>query len=93
MDDLGDQLAGVGVLAEPARRRMRSKIPELTEALTGRFRDHHAFLTRLHLDQYDQLTTTIGKLDERIEEAIAPLSRRARPARHHSRDQPGRRRV
>ena len=52
------------VLAELARRRMRSKIPELTEALTGRFRDHHAFLARLHLDHYDQLTDAIGKLDE-----------------------------
>jgi transposase len=61
------------VLAELARRRMRSKIPELTEALTGRFRDHHAFLARLHLDHYDQLTTTIGKLDERIEGAMAPF--------------------
>lgn len=43
-------------LAELAKRRMRSKIPELIEALTGRFRDHHAFLARLYLDQYDQLT-------------------------------------
>ena len=61
------------VLAELARRRMRSKIPELTEALTGRFRDHHAFLARLHLDHYDQLTDAIGKLDERIEGAMAPF--------------------
>ena len=28
------------VLADMAKRRMRSKIPELTEALTGRFSDH-----------------------------------------------------
>lgn len=60
-------------LAEMAKRRLRNKIPELTEALTGRFREHHAFLTRLHLDHYDQLTTAIGQLDERIEEAMAPF--------------------
>ncbi len=60
-------------LAEMAKRRLRNKIPELTEALTGRFRAHHAFLTRLHLDHYDQLTTAIGQLDERIEEAMAPF--------------------
>ncbi|GGJ63671.1 hypothetical protein GCM10010121_087880 [Streptomyces brasiliensis] len=34
-------------LAEPAKRKFRNKIPELTEALTGRCRDHHAFLVRL----------------------------------------------
>ncbi len=44
------------VLAELARRRLRSKIPELTEALTGRFSDHHAFLVRVHLDLIDQHT-------------------------------------
>jgi transposase len=60
-------------LADLARRKLRNKIPELTEALTGRFRDHHAFLTRLHLDHYDQLSGAIGQLDERIEEAMAPF--------------------
>ncbi|WP_215452013.1 MULTISPECIES: hypothetical protein [unclassified Streptomyces] len=64
-----DELAGQHGLA---KRRLRNKIPELTEAMNGRFREHHAFLTRLHLDQYDQLTATIGQLDERIEEAMAP---------------------
>ncbi|MBZ9645195.1 IS110 family transposase [Streptomyces sp. PSKA30] len=61
------------VLAEMAKRKLRNKIPELTEALTGRFRDHHAFLARLHLDHYDQLTGAIGQLDARIEEAMAPF--------------------
>lgn len=37
-------------LADLAKRRMRSKIPELTEGLTGRFSYHHAFLAQLHLD-------------------------------------------
>ncbi|MEU3788143.1 IS110 family transposase [Streptomyces sp900129855] len=61
------------VLAELAKRKLRYKIPELTEALTGRFRDHHAFLVRLHLDHYDQLTDAVGQLDARIEEAMAPF--------------------
>lgn len=60
-------------LADLAKRKLRNKIPEPTEALTGRFRAHHAFLTRLHLDHYDQLTDAIGQLDERIEEAMAPF--------------------
>ncbi|MBT2448000.1 IS110 family transposase, partial [Streptomyces sp. ISL-43] len=61
------------VLAELAKRKLRNKIPELTEALTGRFREHHAFLTRLHLDHYDQLTVMIDQLTERIDEAMAPF--------------------
>ncbi|MBA2552462.1 MAG: hypothetical protein H0V10_01945 [Geodermatophilaceae bacterium] len=32
------------VLADLAKRRLRSKIPALTGALTGRFNDYHAFL-------------------------------------------------
>ncbi len=56
-----------------AKRKLRNKIPELTEALTGRFRAHHAFLTCLHLDHYDQLTTMIDQLTGRIEEAMAPF--------------------
>ncbi|WP_328870272.1 IS110 family transposase [Streptomyces sp. NBC_00287] len=60
-------------LADLAKRKLRNKIPELTEALTGRFLHHHAFLTRLHLDHYDQLTDAIGQLDTRIEEAMAPF--------------------
>ena len=34
-------------LAELAKRRLRAKIPALTQALTGRFSEHHAFLTRM----------------------------------------------
>lgn len=40
-------------LADLARRQLRSKIPALTEALTGRFGDHHAFMARLFLDRID----------------------------------------
>jgi transposase len=61
------------VLADLARRRMRSKIPELAEALTGRFREHHAFLARLHLEHIDRLTASIDALTARIEEVIVPF--------------------
>ncbi|MED7829001.1 IS110 family RNA-guided transposase, partial [Streptomyces chiangmaiensis] len=61
------------VLAELAKGKLRNKIPELTEALTGRFREHHAFLVRLYLDQYDRLTAMIDQVTGRIEEAMAPF--------------------
>lgn len=60
-------------LAELAKRRLRSKIPELTEALTGRFGEHHAFLVRLHLDLIDQHTKAIDKLTHQIEVAMEPF--------------------
>ena len=60
-------------IAELAQRRMRSKIPALTEALTGRFSDHHRFMTRLFLDRIDAHTADITRLDARIEEAMEPF--------------------
>ncbi len=60
-------------LAELAKRRMRVKIPELTQALAGRFTEHHAFLARLHLDLIDQHTTAIARLTERIEVVMEPF--------------------
>jgi len=61
------------VLADLAKRRLRSKIPELTEALTGRFNEHHAFLARVHLDLIDRHTTAIEALTDRIEVMIEPF--------------------
>lgn len=60
-------------LAELAKRRLRSKIPELTEALTGRFTEHHAFLTRVHLDLIDRHTAAITDITARIETVMAPF--------------------
>jgi len=60
-------------LAELAKRRMRVKIPALTEALTGRFGPHHAFLARLHLDLIDQRSHAVEELTARIEVVMAPF--------------------
>ena len=61
------------VLAELAKRRLRAKIPELTEALTGRFTEHHAFLAGMHLDPIDQRSRHIAELTARIEVVIEPF--------------------
>jgi transposase len=60
-------------LADLARRRLRSKIPALTEALTGRFSAHHGFLARVHLDLIDSHTRAIDELTTRIEVVIEPF--------------------
>jgi transposase len=65
----------VHVLAEMAKTRMRSKIPDLVQALTGNFRQHHAFLCRMHLQCIDQITAAIVEVSARIEEEMRPFAR------------------
>ena len=60
-------------LANLARGRMRAKHGALVEALTGRFDDHHAELTRMLLDQIDALNTQIATLTTRIEELLTAM--------------------
>lgn len=60
-------------LAELARGRMRTKIPELRKALTARFRAHHAWLLERMLDHAEALEVDIADLDARIEEALRPF--------------------
>jgi transposase len=62
------------VLADLAKKGMRRKIPALTEALTGRFNAHHAFMARLFLDRIDAHSKDIAALDARIEELMRPFS-------------------
>ena len=60
-------------LADLAKLRLRNKTPQLVEALQGRFRDHHAFLARMHLDLIDQHTRAIAELTARIDLVIEPF--------------------
>jgi transposase len=62
------------VLAEMAHGSMRRKIPQLREALTGHFDDHHAFICATMLRRIDALAADIAELDARIEELIAPFA-------------------
>jgi transposase len=61
------------VLADLARGTMRSKIPDLSMALEGRFGDHHALMCRLHLDHIGHLEEMIAALDAQIEAMMAPF--------------------
>jgi transposase len=62
------------VLAEMARGRLRNKLPELREALQGRFSAHHALLVRLALDHVEQLERSITELDVAVDRVIAPFA-------------------
>ena len=61
------------VLAQLAKGPMRSKIPDLSMALEGRFGDHHALMCRLHLDHIGHLDAMITALDAQIEAMMEPF--------------------
>jgi len=61
------------VLADLARGKMKARRAALTEALTGRFNEHHAELARMLLDQIDQLSAQIDTLTTRIEELTGAM--------------------
>src|SRR5215208_1887420 len=63
------------VLAELAKGRLRAKLPQLRQALRGRFGDHHALLVRLALEHLEHLEGAIAALDRRVDEVIAPFAR------------------
>jgi transposase len=61
-------------LAQMARGRLRPKVAQLQEALTGFFTDHHATILAMMLDNIDRLSAQIAILDTTIAEAVAPFS-------------------
>jgi transposase len=65
------QMAGL------ARQKMRLKIPQLVEALSGGVTDHHRFMLKTLLDQVEYLEGQIELFDARIEAVMSPLEREA----------------
>ncbi|MFJ2617991.1 IS110 family transposase [Glutamicibacter sp. NPDC087344] len=61
------------LLANMAQGRLRQKIPDLIDALEGRFTTRHEFMMRLFLKQADGLDVMIRELDEQIEDAMTPF--------------------
>jgi transposase len=64
-------------MAELARMRLRSKIPQLKEALTGQFTEHHRFMVRSLLRQVDHIDQQIESFDQRIEAVMSPVEQAA----------------
>jgi transposase len=62
------------VLADLARGRLRAKLPALRQALTGRFRAHHAFLVSQLLAHLDYLEEVIATLSQEIEGHLTPFA-------------------
>ena len=72
------------VLAQLARGRMRAKLPELNDALLGRFSEHHAFLCSMHLRRVDELDADIAEVDTAARLGTAPRRQRRQRIRRGS---------
>jgi len=60
-------------LAKLARGKLKSKIPELEQALEGRVRDHHRFLLAEFLDEGEALGERMARLEAEIDRQIRPF--------------------
>src|SRR5215467_15578765 len=71
--------ADPATMAALAKRRMRSKIPLLEQALTGVVRGHHRQLLAMQLAHIDFLDEQIAALNTTIETALCALGADTRP--------------
>lgn len=62
------------VLADLARGKLRKKLPQLRQALRGRFGGHHRFLVGQILAHLDYLDESIQELSVRITEVLGPFA-------------------
>jgi transposase len=60
------------VLAQMAKSRMRAKIPQLEEALSGTFTTHHAIVARQVIDHIEFIERSIAALSAEIASRLAP---------------------
>ena len=61
------------VLAQLARRKMRSKIPDLQLALQGHVREPHRVLLGLHLQHIDALHAMLQDLQQAVDQLLPPF--------------------
>lgn len=62
-----------GKLAALADGRVKASPKELYDALHGRLTDHHRFLLKLHLGQWDALAASIAALDDEVDARVARM--------------------
>ena len=68
------------VMADLARGRMRSKLPELEKALTGIVQPHHRFVLAQQLEHIDFLDEKVEAISLRIEQQLEGMSWPDEPA-------------
>jgi transposase len=60
-------------LAELADQRIKASPKALYDALHGRLTDHHRFMLRLHLRQYDALGESIVAIEQEVDALVARM--------------------
>jgi transposase len=65
-------------LAALADKRLKASPKALYDALHGRLTDHHKFLLRLHLGQYDALASSLKEIDQEVDAWIARMDEEAK---------------
>jgi len=70
---LVDGTTDSATLADLARGKLRTKLPALKRALSGRLTDHHRLLLATHLAHVDFLDEAIQHLSQTIAERLAPV--------------------
>jgi len=60
-------------LAELADRRIKATPKALYDALHGRLTDHHRFMLRLYLTQYDTLAAAIATIEQEVDALVARM--------------------
>ena len=68
-------------LAALASRQVKATAQELRDALHGRLTDHHRFLLKLHLRQYDALEAAIRDIDVEVDAQITRLDQQLNAGR------------
>jgi transposase len=61
-------------MAEMAKKKQRSKIPQLELALEGRVEERHRFLLKLQLDRLERVESDIAFLEQRLQETLKPYA-------------------
>lgn len=62
-------------LADLASKQIKATPKQLYDALHGRLTDHHRFLLKLHLQQWDGLDATIRQIDREVEARITSMDK------------------
>ncbi len=73
-------------LAALASAQIKATPKQLYDALHGRLTDHHRFLLKLHLQQWDGLDATIREIDQEVEARIARGDKEVKPGEAPFRD-------
>src|ERR1700693_6046455 len=66
-------------LAALASAQIKATPKQLYDALHGRLTDHHRFMLRLHLDQYDALAAAVAKIDGQLEDLTTRMDKEVGP--------------